>query len=79
MTPTEIVYAMMKAAGWSQAQLGRALGHNSRGSLSNLLRRNNPTVNTLIEMTGLMGYELVIRSKEDPQTEFVVTAEKEAE
>ena len=76
MTPTEIVYAMMKAAGWSQAQLGRTLGHNSRGTMSNLLRRGNPTIDTLSEMAEVMGYEIVVRSKENPETEFVVTAEK---
>ena len=78
MTPTEIVCAMMSSAGWTQAQLGRALGHNSRGTISNLLRRGNPTFDTMTEMAEVMGYEIVIRSKEDPATEFVVTPELES-
>ena len=76
MTPTEIVYAMMKASGWSQAQLSRDLNYSSPGTMSNRLKRGNMGVTTLHEMAEVMGYEIVIRSKEDPATEFVVTAEK---
>ena len=76
MTPTEIVYAMMKAAGWSQAQLTRDLGYSSPGTMSNRLKRGNMGVTTLHEMAEVMGYEVVVRSKTNPETEFVVTAEK---
>lgn len=76
MTPTEIIYAMMKKAGWTQRQLGKAIGQNSPGSMSNILRRGNPTIDTLTKMADAMDYEIVVRSKEDPETEFVVTAEK---
>ena len=76
MTPTEIVYALLKEKGWPLAELSRKMGYASTGTMSNRLKRGNPTVNTLNEIVSAMGYEIVIRSKEAPATEFVVTAEK---
>ena len=77
MTPTELVYAMMEKVGWSQAKLSRELGYKSPGTMSNRLKRGNMGVTTLHEMAEVMGYEIVVRSKWDPATEFVVTADKE--
>lgn len=77
MTPTEIVYALLKEKGLPLAELSRRLGNKSSGTMSNRLRRGNFTVNTLIEIAEKMDCEIVVRSKENPATEFVVTADKE--
>ena len=76
MTPTEIVYALLKEKGWPLTELSRRMGYASTGTMSNRLKRGNPTVSTLADIAEVMGCELVVRSKENPETEFVVTAEK---
>lgn len=77
MTPTEIVYALLKHANWTQTRLSKELGYSSPGTMSTRLARGNMTVISLAKTAEVMGYEVIVRSKEDPQTEFVVTAEKE--
>lgn len=76
MTPTEIVYALLKHANWTQTRLSKELGYSSPGTLSTRLARGNMTVRSLTSMADVMGYEVIVRSKEDPETEFVVTTEK---
>lgn len=75
MTPTEIIYALLKHSKWSQAKLSRELGYSSPGTMSSRLSRGNMTVISLVKTAEVMGYEVIVRSKEDPATEFVVTAE----
>lgn len=79
MTPSEVICKLLAEAKLSQRDLATAMGYASQGTVSNRLKRDNMTMNTFDEMLRVLNYEIVIRSKEDPQTEFVVTAEKEAE
>lgn len=72
MTPTELIYALLNEEKWTLAKLSRALGYESSGTMSNRLRRGNPTVSTLTSIADAMGYEVVVRSKTKPDTEFVV-------
>lgn len=75
MTPSEIVYKMLKDTNTTQTELARRLGVRSQGSISNRLTRSKSmTVENFIAMVDALGYEMVIRPKVmgDVRVEIVV-------
>lgn len=76
MTPSEVIYKLLAEAKMSQRDFATAMEYGSQGTVSNRLKRDNMTMKTFDEMLQVLGYEIVVRSKENPETEFVVTAEK---
>ncbi len=64
MKPNEIVKAIMKQRGYSNAALAAKLGKSTASAVSNpLSRENGMRTDTLMEMLEAMDCELIIRSK----------------
>ena len=74
MTPSEIVYKLMKDTGTTQVELTQKMGYKSQGTISNMLGRDNMKVSTFLSILDTLGYEMSIRPKvvEDVRTEIVV-------
>lgn len=71
MKPNEIVKAIMKQRGYSNASLATKLGKSTASAVSNpLSRENGMRTDTLMEMLEAMDCELVIRSKLKDRTEW---------
>ncbi len=71
MKPNEIVKAIMKQRGYSNASLAAKLGKSTASAVSNpLSRENGMRTDTLMEMLEAMDCELVIRSKLKDRTEW---------
>lgn len=71
MKPNEILKAIMKQRGYSNASLAAKLGKSTASAVSNpLSRENGMRTDTLMEMLEAMDCELVIRSKLKDRTEW---------
>lgn len=77
MTPSEIVYRLLKETNTTQGELASALGYKSPATISNRLNRDGMTARTFLEMVDALGYELTVRPKvvTDVKTEITVTVE----
>lgn len=64
MRVNEYVKQLIKASGFTQATLAKALGYNNQSSVAmRLSKSNSMTVDNLAEMLNLLGYDLVIQPK----------------
>ena len=79
MNSSDIVRTLLDRKGWTQGQLSRALGYSSPGTISNMLRRGNMTMDTFLSILDAVGYEMVIRKKEIPEDDIVVGGDKPEE
>ncbi|MCD0449324.1 helix-turn-helix domain-containing protein [Actinocorallia sp. API 0066] len=61
----ELVQAIMKDKGWTQADLGKAWGRTEAWVSLVLDGKQDIRFNQLSDMLGRIGYELVIRRKPD--------------
>lgn len=76
MTPSEIIYKLLKDTKTTQTELTKRLGLKSQGTLSNRLNRGETmTMSSFTEMVDALGYEMVIRPKVmgDVRTEIIVS------
>lgn len=77
MTPSDIIYKLLKDTGTSQTELARRMGYKSQGTVSNRLSRDGMTMRTFLEMLDALDYEMSVHPKvaTDVRTEIVVTGE----
>lgn len=77
MTPSELIYKLLKETNTLQSDLAKALGYKSPAVISNRLNRDGMTTKSFLEMVDALGYEIVVRPKvvEDVKTEITITKE----
>ena len=69
----EIIKKVMKETGTTQQQLGDKLGIRQT-AVSSMLHRPEPSLATFHEILDILGYEVVVRRKAEPE-EMVLTKE----
>ncbi len=69
MTVTEVIKDLLKARGFSQAELAEALG-TTRQNLSNKLNRDNFTVRDLCAIGKILGFSLIFKTDEEYVIEY---------
>ena len=81
MKVNEYVKRLIKASGFTQTTLAKALGYNNQSSVEMRLSKNNSmTVDNLAEMLSVLGYDLVIQPKKrgrKADDQFVIELEEE--
>ena len=82
MNSKQIVAEVMNMRGWSQKKLAEKLGYTTVTGVANRLNGKSTkdmNVGTLVKFLSLMECEVVIRSTTKDKTEWVVTADEDAE
>lgn len=65
MNEKQVLREAMKAKGISQSDLAKAAGYKTQSHIANILARPSMRVDVLIRLLDAMGYEMIIRSKEE--------------
>ncbi len=63
LTANKAISAIMKENGFTQARMATCINKKKASDVSARLASSNMTVNNVIEMLSVMGYELVIQKK----------------
>lgn len=83
MKVNEYVKQLIKASGFTQTTLAKALGYNNQSSVAMRLSKNNSmTVDNLTEMLSILGYDLVIQPKKrgrKADDQFIIDAGEDSE
>ena len=83
MNVNEYVKQLIKASGFTQTTLAKALGYNNQSSVAMRLSKNNSmTVDNLTEMLSILGYDLVIQPKKrgrKADDQFIIDAGEDSE
>ncbi len=73
----EALNKMIKDSKHSHASLAAELGKKSPASIGNVIQRNNMNVESLLEITEKLGYEVVIRpTRGDDKAERTIRLER---
>ena len=64
----EAINKLVKDTKHSHASLAKELGRKSPASIGNAIVRNNMNVDSLLEITDKLGYEIIIRPKRGGDT-----------
>ena len=73
MKSSEIIKAIMKDVQWSQYRLAEEIGKKQSNITGILNRASSMRVDSLVELAEAMGYEVVIRNKQNGKQEYKVT------
>lgn len=73
MNCADIVYAMLKNKGWTQARLNEAMGYTSPGTMSNRLRRGSMSVKVFSDIVDVLGFQITIYPASDPEQSVDIT------
>ena len=65
MNEKQVLREAMRAKGISQAELAKQAGYKTQSHIANILARPSMRVDVLVRLLNAMGYELIIRSKEE--------------
>lgn len=63
MTAVEVIKAMLKEKGETQSSIAEKMGYGKATAVNNMLSRGNMTVDTILEMCEIMGYEITVQPK----------------
>lgn len=63
MRSNDIIKAVMKETGTTQAVMAKELGFTAQSTVSSLLNRSRMSVEKMVETLNLMGYEVIVRKK----------------
>ncbi len=66
MSGADIIYAMLKQKGWTQARLNEAMGYTSPGTMSNRLRRGSMSVKVFSDIVDVLGFQIHIHPIAEP-------------
>lgn len=73
MNNKEIIYAAMKARGYTQALLAEKYGYKTTSGISEMLRtKNGMRVDNFVKLLEIMDFEVVVRSKTKTGEEWTV-------
>ena len=73
MKPNIIVKCIMKLRGYTNQSLASKLGKSTGSAISNpLSRENGMRVDTFMEMVQAMDCEVIVRSKLDDKSEWII-------
>lgn len=78
MTEKEVIKAIMKERGWSQAKLAREAGFKNQSNVGMMLspsRQSSMNTENLVSLAKALGCELVIRDKMGSKKEWVIDME----
>jgi transcriptional regulator with XRE-family HTH domain len=73
MKSSEIIKSIMKDVQWSQYRLAEEIGKKQSNITGILNRASSMRVDSLVELAEAMGYEVVIRNKQNGKQEYKVT------
>ena len=75
MTPSELIYKLLKDTKTTQTELAKSLGYKSAAAISNRLNRGTMNMDSFMEILNALGYEMIVRPKVmgDVRTEIIVT------
>ena len=62
----EIIKQVLNETGTTQKELGKRLGIRQT-AVSNILHRSEPSLATFHEILDILGYEIVVRRKAEPE------------
>ena len=65
MNEKQVLREAMRAKGFSQSDLAKAAGYKTQSHIANILARPSMRVDVLTRLLDAMGYELIIRSKDE--------------
>jgi hypothetical protein len=73
----EAINKLVKDNKKSHASLAKMMGRKTSTYISNICIRNNTNVNTLLEITDVLGYEVIIKPKSgDDKAERTIRLER---
>ena len=64
MTQVEAIKAMLKASNHKAVWVSEKMGYASKSTLGQMMQRKNVSVDTLIEIADLLGYNVVLTPQE---------------
>jgi len=67
MKINDALKTLIKKSGSTQEEIAKSLGLKTQGSISMLLTRANPRIDTLIPLLECLGYEIVLRNKNNDE------------
>ena len=73
MKSSKIIKSIMKDVQWSQYRLAEEIGKKQSNITGILNRASSMRVDSLVELAEAMGYEVVIRNKQNGKQEYKVT------
>lgn len=78
MTGKEVIRAALAKTGISQMELSEMLGYKNKTSVGAILNKNsNLRTDVFVKWLDMLGFEVIIRDKNDKTTEFVLTIEED--